>query len=166
MPVQMLDSLTEAEQGLLESELQLHIQIIADTLKVLVLLLADREDQIASHHVRNLLAFLLTNDRVAARYALVDFDVYRHFLRDQPVSAADWAFLSHRFAFPVALITLRLHLHLHAEAHSDVLHDLASALALRAGFHLAILSASAVALVAVNVTVDVQGAYCAQVHFL
>ena len=89
---------------------------------------------------------------------MLDLNVYRYFLGDKPVSAADRAFLSHRFAFTVAFGTLSLHLHLHAEAHLNVLHDLASAFALRAGFHFAILRAGAHACVAVNVTVDVQAA--------
>ena len=76
------------------------------------------------------------------------------------------AFLSASLAFPAALVTLCLHLHLHSESNLDVLHNLASALALGAGFHLTILRACAGAMVAVNVAVDVQTSNRAQVHFL
>ena len=76
----MRDSLAETEQGLLESDREFHVQIVADASECLVLLLADCEDQVAPYHVRNLLAFLFANDRVAVRDAWVDVDVYRHFL--------------------------------------------------------------------------------------
>lgn len=74
------------------------------------------------------------------------------------MTATDGTLLRSALSLPAAFIALRLHLHLHSEAHLNVLHNLASALALWAGLHLTVFRSSAMAMFAVDVTVDVQTA--------
>ena len=164
--VKMLDSLAEAEQRLLESDRDFSIQVVADTPKVFVLLLLHGEDEVAAHHVWDLLALLLSDDAVAIGETLIYLDVDRYLLGDKPRAAADRALLGKRLALATALVASVLHLHREAGAHLDVLHDDASSLALRTGLQLAVGRPGAAALATVDVAVDDQLACRASIHFL
>ena len=126
-------------------------------------LLTNSENQVTTHHVWDLLAFLFAYNCISSRHALQDINVDLDFLRDKSLTAADWALLSHCFSLARAFIALRLHLHLHSKAHLYILSDLASSFALWACFHLAVFRSCPVAVVAVNVSVDVQTSHRAEV---
>ena len=144
------------QQRLLQAYFLRRIQVVADAAESCVWALLYGEDQIPADHVRNLLAFALPNNRVPSGAALHYLDLDHRVVVDESAALAVRALRLHRLAFAAALLAVGLHLHLHTKAHLHVLHDDSLAFALGALLQLASLGASAAAVRAVDVAVDVK----------
>ena len=69
MSIQMLDCLFKTEESLLQTNLEVEIKVVTDTLKIWMSFLCDHESDIALNLVGHLFSLSLKNDCVAILHA-------------------------------------------------------------------------------------------------
>ena len=164
--VEVLYASLEPEKGFLKSNAQVHEEVVIDALEPAVRLLLDVEDEVTLDHVGDLLCLSLKDHLVSVLHAFLNVNSQRLLVIDHLPALAVGTVLGSDLAATLAAVTRRLHLHLHSETDLDVLHHDSLAVALRAGFGLAVLGACASALWAVDVASNVHVTACARVHLI
>jgi len=142
-----------SEQCLLQRYINVHIQIVLDTLKYIVLLLFQNQYNVALQHVGHLLTLSLVDNFFLMHHSLLDIDCECFRFLNDFLSSAVSAVLLVNSAFTFTFIARLLHLHLH-EAH--ILHDFDHTLsfAFIASFGLSPLSSATLAFLTVYVSLN------------
>jgi len=84
----VLDGLGKPEECLFECDVQVHIEVVANSSEDCMRLLLNDEDDITLDHVELLLAFLFESDFVAIPHTLLNVDCELLPLLDSPLAAA------------------------------------------------------------------------------
>jgi len=74
MTIQVFERLGEAEKGLFECNVHIHVEVVADSAEHCVLLLLDNELDIPLDHVWHLLALSLKRHRVSILHPTLDIN--------------------------------------------------------------------------------------------
>ena len=135
----MVDAFLEPEKSLLQSDRNVHEEVVAHTLELLVLLLLDGENEVSLDHVRDLFGLSFEYDLISVFHALL------HLNAESLDIIHNLAALTMRTVGSIGLpssttaVTVGLHLHLHSESHLYLLHNDALAITFRAHLSLAVL---------------------------
>ena len=153
MAIEVRELLLVAEKGLLQCDVNVHIQIILHTLKNVVRLLLQYDNNIALQHVRHLFTLSLIHHLLVIGGSLGDVNYESLGFTDDLPAPTRRTVLLICASLALALVTGLLHLHLH-EPHvlNDLHHARALALGTRLGF--ASFSSASLALTAVYVPAD------------
>lgn len=151
----MCDFLLITEDGFLQIDVKVHVEVVLDAFEHVVSLLLQLDHDVTLDHIRHLLSLLLVQDLLHVQHTFLDIE--RQCLgvhNDLLTTASTTVFLVHA-TLSLALRARLIHLHLH-EAHVlDHLHHPLS-LTLGAGLGLAALSTTTFTFGAVDVAVDVE----------
>lgn len=147
----MVDALLESEKSLLQSDRDVHEEVVAHTLELLVLLLLDGENEVSLDHVRDLFGLSFEYDLISIFHALLHFNTECLDIIHNLAALAMRTIGSIGLPSSTTAIAVSLHLHLHSESHLNLLHNDALAITFGAHFSLAVLSSSASTLLAVDV---------------
>lgn len=153
MAVEVADALLEAEQGLLQRDLEVDEQIVIDTLEARVGPLLHGEDEVTLDHVWDLFCLALKHHLIPILHSLLYLNGQRFLVVDNLVSLAMSAVGGIYVASAAAPVARSLHLHLH-HTHLHSLQDYSLTIALGALLDLAVFGACASALGAVHITGD------------
>ena len=147
----MVDALLEPEKSLLQSDRDVHEEIVAHTLELLVLLLLDCENEVSLDHVRDLFSLSFEYDIISIFHALLDLNTECLDIIHNLTALAMRTVGGIGLPSSTTAVTVSLHLHLHSESHLHFLHDYTLTITFGAHFCLAILGSSASTLLAVDV---------------
>lgn len=134
----MIQSPCKTQQRLLQSDLQVHIQVVAHPLEPVVRLLSDYKLQVSPRHVWHLFAFLLKQNVFASSHSFFNLDFNQLLLVHQTFTPTLGTLGYSSGSFTLARRARVLHLHLH-HSHIYELSDHALALALLALRQLSVL---------------------------
>lgn len=119
----MLDVSAEPQDGFLESDFDVHVQVISHSLEIAVGLHDQAEDEVPRQVVRMLLTFPLKYDFLPVFHPGFHHDrIVLRFL-DHLLSLTNWAVIGTHFPLPLTNRASRLHLHIEADRHLHGLHD-------------------------------------------
>ena len=113
MAIQVTHCLLVAKQGLLQRDVEIHVEVVLDALEHIMWLLLQLHDNIALHHVGNLLSLTFKYDSFIACSTLHDVDHQRLLLHNNFLAPANATVFLISATSASALITRLLHLHLH-----------------------------------------------------
>ena len=153
VPIQMLKRSLETQQGLLQRNVHIHVQIVAHALEHSVFLLLEGKNYVRLNHVWDLFSLALKLNLVIVGHAAFDVDDKLPAFLDEPLALAVLAVLCVDRAFAFARRADLLSLELH-EAHVYHFDCDTLAFALWACLLFAALRSGSLAMATVNITVD------------
>ena len=147
----MVDALLEPEKSLLQSDRDVHEEIVAHTLELLVLLLLDCENEVSLDHVRDLFSLSFEYYIISIFHALLDLNTECLDIIHNLTALAMRTVGGIGLPSSTTAVTVSLHLHLHSESHLHFLHDYTLTITFGAHFCFSIFGSSASTLLAVDV---------------
>lgn len=123
MAIQMVYSLLESQERFLKCNVQVHIQVVSNTLELIVGNLLYCENHITRNHIWDLLCFSFKDDVVSISHALLNVDIQLLLVRHDLLALAMWTVLGIDMTSASTPVALNLHLHSHTNSHLNFLQS-------------------------------------------